>query len=159
MQFLTGLVLTLILNSDKTQAIIMGTLRFVKAINLSTLPEIRKQVTNMTNRIHSALYQLKLLHLLPKTLKSKLVISLIYPHVDYCCAVYTDMTTEQNLRLHKAVNACVRFIFNVSTDEHITPYYVRLRWLKTTNTERQTHARIIETRNVRGINILLRAME
>ncbi|KAL6421642.1 hypothetical protein ACFW04_014560 [Cataglyphis niger] len=31
----------LILNSDKTQAIIMGTSRFVKAIDLSTLPEIR----------------------------------------------------------------------------------------------------------------------
>ncbi|KAL6420425.1 hypothetical protein ACFW04_014432 [Cataglyphis niger] len=42
----------------------------------------------------------------------------------------TDMTTEQDLRLYRAVNACVRFIFNVRTDEHITPYYVRLRWLK-----------------------------
>ncbi|XP_050449694.1 uncharacterized protein LOC126850592 [Cataglyphis hispanica] len=90
-----------------------------------------KQVTNMTNRIHSALYQLKLCrHLLPEALKSKLVISLIYPHVDYCCVAYTDMTTEQSLRLHRAVNAYVRFIFNVRTDEHITPYYVRLRWLK-----------------------------
>ncbi|KAL6417160.1 hypothetical protein ACFW04_014665 [Cataglyphis niger] len=146
----------LILNSDKTQAIIMGTSRFVKVIGLSTLPEIRvdgsmiqystsvkylgvtimntlsweKQFTNMTNRIHSALYQLKLCrHLLPETLKSKLVILLIYPHVDYCCAAYMDMITEQNLRLHKAVNACVRFICNVRTDEHITPYYVRLRLL------------------------------
>ncbi|KAL6419561.1 hypothetical protein ACFW04_013761 [Cataglyphis niger] len=93
-----------------------------------------KQITNMTNRIHSALYQLKLCrHLLPETLKSKLVISLIYPHVDYCCTAYTDMTTEQNLRLHKAVNACVRFIFNLRTDEYITPYYVGVgsrRWLK-----------------------------
>ncbi|KAL6419286.1 hypothetical protein ACFW04_011474 [Cataglyphis niger] len=68
--------------------------------------------------------------LLPEAFKSKLVISLIYPHVDYCCAAYTDMTTKQNLRLHKAMNACVRFIFNVRTDEHITPYYVRLCWLK-----------------------------
>ncbi|KAL6419789.1 hypothetical protein ACFW04_011192 [Cataglyphis niger] len=85
----------------------------------------------MTNRIHSALYQLKLCRqLLPETLKFKFVISLIYPHVDYCCAAYTDMTTEQNLRLHKAVNVCVRFIFNVRTDEYITSYYVKLRWLK-----------------------------
>ncbi|KAL6418784.1 hypothetical protein ACFW04_014229 [Cataglyphis niger] len=146
-----------ILNSDKIQAIIMGTSSFIKVIDLSTLPEIRidgsmiqystsvkylsvtimntlsweKQVTNMTNRIHSALYQLKLCrHLLLETLKSKLVISLIYLHVDYCCAAYTNMTTEQNLRLHKVVNACVSFIFNVRTDEYITPYYVRLCWLK-----------------------------
>ncbi|KAL6423099.1 hypothetical protein ACFW04_010530 [Cataglyphis niger] len=90
-----------------------------------------KQVTNMTNRIHSALYQLNLCrHLLPETPKSNLVISLIYPYVDYCCAAYTDMTIEQNLRLRKAMNACFRFIFNVRTDEHITLYYVRLRWLK-----------------------------
>ncbi|KAL6418604.1 hypothetical protein ACFW04_011964 [Cataglyphis niger] len=85
----------------------------------------------MTNRIHSALYQLKFFkHLLLETLKSKLVISLIYLHVDYCCTAYTDMTTEHNLRLHTAVNACIRFIFNVRTDKHITPYYVRLHWLK-----------------------------
>ncbi|KAL6448033.1 hypothetical protein ACFW04_000224 [Cataglyphis niger] len=85
----------------------------------------------MTNRIHSALYQLKLCrHLLLETLKSKLVVSLIYPHVDYCCAAYMDMTTKHNLRVHRAVNACIRFIFNVRADEHITLYYVRLRWLK-----------------------------
>ncbi|KAL6418607.1 hypothetical protein ACFW04_011953 [Cataglyphis niger] len=40
------------------------------------------------------------------------------------------MTTEHNLRLHRAVNAYVRFIFNVRVDEPITLYYVRLRWLK-----------------------------
>ncbi|KAL6418566.1 hypothetical protein ACFW04_012003 [Cataglyphis niger] len=69
-----------------------------------------KQVTNMTNRIHSVLYQLKLCrHLLPEVLKSKLASIHIF---------------------HRAVNACVRFIFNVKADEHITPYYVRLRWLK-----------------------------
>ncbi|KAL6419558.1 hypothetical protein ACFW04_013759 [Cataglyphis niger] len=135
----------------------MGTSRFINAIDLSRLPEIRvdwskieystcikylgvtimntlsweKQVTNMTNRIHSTLYQVKLCrHLLPETLKSN-VVTLIYPHVDYYCVSYTYMTTEHNLRLHKTTNACIRFIFNVSTyDEHITPYYVRLRWLK-----------------------------
>lgn len=85
----------------------------------------------MTNKIHSVLYQLKLCrHLLPKALKSRLVTSLIYPHVDYCCAAYTDMTAEHNLNLHRAINSCIRFIFNVKADERITPYYGRLGWLK-----------------------------
>ncbi|XP_050455556.1 uncharacterized protein LOC126853664 [Cataglyphis hispanica] len=90
-----------------------------------------KQVTIMTNKIHSILYQLKLCkHLLPEVLRSKLVTMLIYPHVDYCCAAYTDMTTKHNLKLHRAINSCIRFIFNVKADMHITPYYERLRWLR-----------------------------
>ncbi|XP_029680221.1 uncharacterized protein LOC115245867 [Formica exsecta] len=89
-----------------------------------------RQVT-MTNKIHSILYQLKLCkHLLPETFRSKLVTTLIYPHVDYCCAAYMDMTAEHNLKLHRAINYCIRFIFNVKADMHITPYYKRLRWLK-----------------------------
>ncbi|KMQ87075.1 reverse transcriptase [Lasius niger] len=145
----------LILNSDQTQAIIMGTSRFINAIDLSTQPEIRvdgsriqystsikylgvtimntlsweKQVTNMSNRIHSVLYQLKLCkHLFPEALESRLKHT--HPPTHYCCAAYTDMTAEHNLKLYRAMNCCIRFIFNVKADVHITPYYERLGWLK-----------------------------
>lgn len=63
-------------------------------------------------------------------LKSKFIISLANPHIDYCCEVYTDMKEEHNLKLYRAVNCCIRFIFGVRADEHITPHYVRLGWLK-----------------------------
>lgn len=87
----------------------------------------------MTNKICSILYQLKLnKHLLSDSLKTKIVTSLIFPHIDYYCAVYTDMT-ELNLRLYRAINLCIRFIFNLSADIHIISYYVKLRWLKITN--------------------------
>lgn len=38
--------------------------------------------------------------------------------------------TEHDRRLYRALNACIRFIFNVRADEHITLYYERLHWLK-----------------------------
>ena len=89
------------------------------------------QVTHTTKRIRTVLYQLKLCrHLVPEVLKVKLVTSLIYPHLDYCCAAFTDMTAELNSRLYRAINACVRFIFGVRRDAHITLYYKKLNWLK-----------------------------
>lgn len=147
----------LLLNSGKTQAIIVGTSRYINAIDLTIIPKIRvngavlqystsvrylgvtimntlsweMQAMSIARRVHSVLYQLKLCkHLLPEALRARLVVSLIFPHVDYCCVAYTDMTGEQNLKLYRAVNSCIRFIYNVKKDEHITPYYRRLGWLK-----------------------------
>lgn len=89
------------------------------------------QVTIMANKIHSVLYQLKLCkNLSPESLRAKLVVALAVPHVDYCCTAYTDMTSEQNLKLHRAVNSCIRYIYSVRRDEHITPFYERLGWLR-----------------------------
>lgn len=148
----------LLLNPEKTQAIIMGTSRFINSIDLSTIPAVRvngtslqystsvkylgvtilntmsweTQVTKISNKVNSVLYRLKLCkQLLPEALKVRLVIALVFPHIDYCCAAYTDMTEEQNLKLYRAVNSCIRFIYGVRGDEHITPYYKKLRWLKT----------------------------
>ncbi|XP_029171149.1 uncharacterized protein LOC114940599 [Nylanderia fulva] len=147
----------LILNADKTQAIIMGTSRYINALYNSALPEIRvdghavqylssvkylglviannlsweKQIINTTKRIRTTLYQLKLCkHMFPDILKIRLVTALIFPHIDYCCAAMTDITGEQSLKLYRGVNACVRFIFNTRFDVHISPFYERLSWLK-----------------------------
>lgn len=150
----------LLLNSSKTQAIIMGTSRYVNTLNFDMVPKImvdtntiqystsvkylgvmltrniswEKQVLKTTNKIRSVLYQLKLnKHLIPETLRSKLIMTLITPHIDYCCGVFTDMTHEQNLKLQRALNSCVRFIFNIRVDAHISPYYDKLQWLKVNN--------------------------
>lgn len=42
----------------------------------------------------------------------------------------TVLNKEQSLRLDRALNACVRFIFGVSRYEHISPYYRRLGWMR-----------------------------
>lgn len=129
----------LLLNANKTQSIIMGTSRYINAIDLTAIPRITiagvsvqysnhvkylgvwiannlswdRQVSHITNKVRSTLHQLKLCkHLLPDALKTRIVVSLI-PHMDYCSAAFTNITAELNLRLYRALNACIRFIFRV----------------------------------------------
>lgn len=146
----------LLLNPDKTQAIIIGTSRYINSIDLQAIPRIRvgdavieysktikylgvvisnnfsweKQVASTTKRVWSTLYQLKLCkHLLPAALRLRLITTLVLPHLDYCCAALTDLTKELNGKLTRALNACVRFVVSARRDEHITPYYGDLRLL------------------------------
>ena len=58
----------------------------------------------------------------------RLVETLVQPHLDYCSVVCLDATDEQRIRLR---NSCVRYIFGVRRDQHITPYRQRLSWLRT----------------------------
>ncbi|XP_071627193.1 uncharacterized protein [Temnothorax longispinosus] len=89
------------------------------------------QISKTITRVNSALYQLKLCkHLLPLLLRIMLVSALIVPILDYGCTILTNIMGEQNLRLQRAYNRCVRFIFQAKWNEHITPYFVRLGWLK-----------------------------
>ncbi|KMQ83700.1 zinc finger miz domain-containing protein 1-like protein, partial [Lasius niger] len=148
----------LTLNSTKTQAIIFGTARYINSIKLDLLPAININeqaiklstsikylgvtvantlswnihVQNVVKRIRTKLYQLKLTkHLLPNELRLRLIISLVFPHLDYCCAALTDITEQQNLQLYRAINACIRFAANVRWSEHVTPHYREFRLLKT----------------------------
>ncbi len=72
-------------------------------------------------------------HALTRTLKKELVESLILPHFDYACAVYHDLTAQQNLKLHRLLNACVRYVFgNIPWHSNVTPYRLALGWLSVT---------------------------
>jgi len=85
----------------------------------------------MSAKVYAALYQPKICrHLLPPPLRLQLIATLIQPLFDYCCSALTDISNEQNLRLQRALNTCVRFIFQIRRDEHITPFFEKLRWLK-----------------------------
>ncbi|XP_011685479.1 PREDICTED: RNA-directed DNA polymerase from mobile element jockey-like [Wasmannia auropunctata] len=145
----------LILNA--AQAIIIGTARYINAMEVSQLPPIRIEgdvvqyatqikylgvviannlswehhISNTLRKVRSTLYQLKLCkHLMPDTLRAKLITTLIFPHFDYCCAAFTNITAEQDLKLYRAMNACVRFVHRMRYDEHVTPHYIQLQWLK-----------------------------
>jgi len=86
-------------------------------------------ISRTTSRVYASLHRLKLCrHLLPFCLRQR-VISSFYLF-NYCCTTLTDITSEQNLWLHRSLNACIRFIFQVRRDKHITPYYRKLNWLK-----------------------------
>lgn len=149
----------LILNGAKTQAMLMGTARYLNSIVQDSLPDVTvggsavrfstqvkylgvtiasnlswdAQVAAVTRKVWAVLYQLKMCsHLLPQTLRSRLITTLAFPHIDYCSAVFTDITSELDLKLYRVTNACLRFVYGVRRDQHITPYYKRSRWLKVT---------------------------
>lgn len=72
-----------------------------------------------------SLYKFK--YQLSQEVKLKLVKTLIYPHVEYCCSVYYSFLTQQNqLKLQRIQNACMRFVCCIPYREHITPYLLGL---------------------------------
>ena len=82
-----------------------------------------RQVNNVTKKIRAVLYQLKLYrNLMPETLR-RLAVILVLPHLDYCCAAFMDMTLEQDIKLKRAINTCLRFVYGVRREDHITQYY------------------------------------
>lgn len=68
-------------------------------------------------------------HCFSRPLRICLVSSPIFPLFDYCFAVLTDLTRQQSLRLRCLMNACIRFIFNLYWDDHISYFYSQLGWL------------------------------
>ncbi|XP_011687497.1 PREDICTED: uncharacterized protein LOC105449815 [Wasmannia auropunctata] len=139
---------------------IMGTPRSVNALDFRELPEIYINdsvipyedtvkylgihlssnlswdthvinVIKTTAKVYACLHQLKLCRqLLPIPTRIRLIGSLVIPLYDYCSSALTDISGKQNLRLQKSLNSCVRFIYQAKRDEHITPYFERLHWLK-----------------------------
>lgn len=145
------------LNASKTSAIIFGTARHVHAIDLQATSRVvvdgafipwsnsvtylgvtltsalswETYISNTISRANAALHRLKIFkHLFSSRVRSRLVSSLIYPIFDYGCTLLMNLTDIDSLRLHRAFNRCVRFIFQIKWYEHITPYYEKLRWLK-----------------------------
>ena len=55
---------------------------------------------------------------------------LIFPYFDYCSAVQTDITGQLSLKLKRLMNACVRYIFDLRWDDHVSPSYSQLGWLQ-----------------------------
>lgn len=54
----------------------------------------------------------------------------MFPHFDYCCAVYNHLIVKQNIRFHRLLNACVRYVFgNIPWQEHVTSYHLAFGWL------------------------------
>lgn len=90
------------------------------------------QTTAISNRVNAAISQLKLYRrLLPTKLRERLVQSLILPYIDYSSLLFCGVTRECDHRLQKAFNNAVRFIFHIKPWEHVTPFFSKLRWLKT----------------------------
>jgi len=84
-----------------------------------------------SKKVYGIFHQLKLArHLLPRDIRRKLISILVFPHLDYCGVAMLDIIKESELLLQGSLNSCVRFIVNSRRHEHITPHFVRFRWLK-----------------------------
>ena len=90
-----------------------------------------EHINRLSARVFYSLHSLRFYkHALVRSLRKRLVESLIFPHFDYCCAVYHHLTVKQNERLHRLLNACVRFIYgNIPWNARVTPYRLALGWL------------------------------
>lgn len=90
-----------------------------------------EQVNHVHNKVFQCLYQFKKLCFDPPTfIRKNLVLSLIMPYFDYAISAYCDLNNELTNKLQKAQNACIRYIFKLRLDDHVTPYYKELKWLK-----------------------------
>lgn len=89
-------------------------------------------------KIYTTLYRLKMCKkylpiIVRRTLvSSNLINHLINPIIDYTCLVYNDLISEQNIKLQRSYNSCIRIIFDARKDVH-TLFYIRLKSLKVKN--------------------------
>ncbi|XP_016843296.1 uncharacterized protein LOC107981607 [Nasonia vitripennis] len=147
------------LNSGKTKSIFFGSTRNVSGIKSWKLPGVplpdgvivpfseavvslgvvldckltwKPQLDAITKKVNKALYSLRFIRgCTTETLRRRLVETLIPPRLDYCTVTILDASNKQLIRLQRLSNSCVRFIFGVRRDEHISPYRRRLEWLRT----------------------------
>ena len=144
------------LNISKSKILVMGSRAFVSRIDLNTLPPImvegktipsvndlrnlgviltanlswRSHVMSISRRVHYSLHKLKFhRNSLSSELRTTLIISLIFPLIDYYCLVFNDLTNEINTKLQQLINCGIRLIFHLRRDVNISPYRRSLGWL------------------------------
>jgi hypothetical protein len=147
---------SLLLNTSKTKAIIIGNPRLVNRLDLNIIPRVtidtvtipysdnirnlglhmnnnltwHDHVCQVSNKINAILYQIKIhKHILSVDIKKSIISTLIFPHFDYCSLVFYDLPEVLNTKLQRLQNNCIRFIFSLRHDEHISPYRAKLKWI------------------------------
>ena len=92
----------------------------------------KPQIDRITGKVHRVLYMLRSLRsCTTEALRRRLVESLVLPHLDYCGILLLDATLEQKTRLQRLQNSCVRYLYGLRRDVHITPCRKSLSWLRT----------------------------
>ena len=144
------------LNIGKSKVLVLGSRTFVSGIDLDTLLPItvegiaipfvtevqnlgvimaanlywRSYVVSISKKVHFTLHKLKFhRNALSRELRTTLIVSLIFPLIDYYCLTFNDVTNEMNTKLQQLVNCGIRVIFDLRRDVHISPYWRILGWL------------------------------
>lgn len=90
-----------------------------------------EHVTSICKKANSLMYRLN--HFRKSTnlaLRRHLILSLLFPLVDYCSLVFCDVSGELNLKLERVINTGIRYIYGVRKSAHISPYREELGWLR-----------------------------
>lgn len=142
------------LNISKTQAMILGTRRYlnmladtpsitVNGANISYVTHVcnlgvifdetlswTDHINSVVSKVLSTVAQLKRnINCLPVSVRQKLVQSLVVPIIDYGSVLFSDATVHSQIKLKRLLNSCVRFVLNVPKYDHITEHYRKLQWL------------------------------
>lgn len=145
------------LNLRKTKAMILGNEQYISRIDLDSCSKINinghnipyvtealnlgvwltptldwdKHLNAVSCKVYRTLNALKhRRHALSRNVRKSLVEALIFPHFDYACVVFHSLNNTQNLKLHRLLNACVRFVHGrIPYDARVTPYRLALGWL------------------------------
>ena len=87
-------------------------------------------ITSLGKKVNRVLYTLRFIrNCTTEELRIKLVQALVIPHFDFCSVVYLDCSTTLQDRIQRLSNSCLRYIFGVRRDSHISPYREKLGWL------------------------------
>jgi hypothetical protein len=146
----------LTLNIDKTKPIFIGSGKYINTVS-KDVPQISingisipfcdkvcnlgvvfdptlnwgKHVEYLCKKVLTILSQLRRSYLhLPCDIKTTIINSIVIPHLDYGSAIMEDMLVIYQIKLQRLQNACVRFIFNLRKDDHVSPYFEKLNWLR-----------------------------
>ncbi|KAI5728643.1 hypothetical protein M8J77_018974 [Diaphorina citri] len=95
------------------------------------------EVTKIRKKVFGTLWTLRRIkNFTSQNSKILLVKCFALPQLEYCAPLLNGLTAERSLKIQRAQNSCVRFIYNVKRREHITPYFNRARLLKTEDRRR-----------------------
>jgi hypothetical protein len=91
----------------------------------------KDQVNRVVKQVFLKLMQLHyFLYLLSPSIKIKLVKSLVLPILDYADSVFCEIGVGLEMKLNKALNNCIRFIYSLDRSSEISGYRYRLRFFR-----------------------------
>jgi hypothetical protein len=103
-----------------------------------------EHVNFICNKVFAGVHSLKRVReCLPLNMRLMLVKTLIFPYFSYGDVVYNDLTVELAEKLQRAQNYCLRFIFNLRRDEHISSYYQQTSILRLENSRKLHMLRLL----------------
>lgn len=91
-------------------------------------------LNNVSKKIEQALYHLRLFeHYTDQELRAHLILTLIFPHLDYGAPPPGELNGSQDSVLQKLMISCVRYVFDLRRFTRITKFRLSLGWLSARN--------------------------